>query len=239
MVEQEPKINASDASYKQYFSYQEVMEQFLSKYVPESLRGSASFASLRRYDSQNITRHWTDSREDLIWYAQTLKTVKREIYWLLEFQSAESKEMLFRFLQYEAIIYRALFDESILKTSGSSTLLLPILIYNGEKSWSAFRSTREIHDPIEDSTENRFQLQLNFDYFVKDIGRIDAKLLKQDSLPTRLFRLERIKNEKELVATIKDVANRFKHEEAHQELAYILCGWVKRVGLKRLDIDVK
>ena len=35
------------------------------------------------------------------------------------------------------------------------------------------------------------------------------------------------------------IYNRFRQEEGHQELARILCGWVKRVGLKRLQIDAK
>ncbi|MBQ7457197.1 MAG: hypothetical protein IJS54_06315 [Desulfovibrio sp.] len=54
-----------------------------------------------------------------------------------------------------------------------------------------------------------------------------------------MFRLERVKNEEELIATIKDLANRFKYKKGHQELARILCGLVKRVILKRLQIDAK
>lgn len=238
-ADKEQKINASDASYRQYFSYKEVMEQFVSQYVPEKLRGTVIYASLRRYDSQNISRHWTDSREDLIWYAQTLKTVEREIYCPLEFQSTAPKEFVYRFGQYVFIVYRALSDEGRLKTSEGSTLILPIVIYNGEKPWTAVRSMRDIHAPAEVNSENDFQLQLLFDYFVIDIGRLDPKLLEKDSLPTRLFRLERVKDEKELIQTIKDIANRFRQEEGHQELARILCGWVKRVGLKRLKIDAK
>ena len=123
--------------------------------------------------------------------------------------------------------------------ANGSTLILPIVIYNGKKAWQAVRSMREIHDPVESDLEDEFQLQARFDYFVVDMGRLDPKMLEQDSLPTRLFRLEQVKNEKELIATINDIANRFRQEEGHQELARILCGWVKRVGLKRLKIDVK
>ena len=236
-ADKEQKINASDASYRRYFSYKEVMEQFLSQYVPEKLRGTVKYASLRRYDSQNITRHWTDSREDLIWYAQTLKTVEREIYCPLEFQSTDPKEFLYRFGEYVFIVYRALSEEGSLKTSEGSTLILPIVIYNGDKPWSAARSMNEIHDPIEEDLEGGFQV--HFKYFVVDIGRLDPKVLEQDSLPTRLFRLERVKNERELIATVKEIANLFRNEDGHQELARILCGWVKRVGLKRLKIDDK
>ena len=70
-----------------------------------------------------------------------------------------------------------------------------------------------------------------------DIEQVDPKLLEQDSLPTRLFRLERVKDEKELIATVKEIANLFRNEGGHQELARILCGWVKRVGLRRLKIE--
>ena len=234
----EPKINAYDACYREYFSYREVMEDFLRYFVPESLRGTVRYDTLRRYDTQNLNRKWTDSREDLIWYAQTEKTVTRDLYSLLEFQSDESQEMLFRLLQYEAIVYRALYAEKSLKVTDGSTLLLPIVIYNGEKPWSAIRSMRDIHDPREANSYWGFQLQLLFDYFVVDVGRLDAKLLEQDSLPTRLFRLERVKDEKELIATVKDIAALFRLEPEHHELARILCGWVKRVGLKRLNIDI-
>ena len=82
------------------------MEQFLIYFIPERLRGGVNYSTLRRYDSQNISRNWTDSREDLIWYAQTEKTVTRDLYSLLEFQSGVSQEMIFRLLQYEAIVYR-------------------------------------------------------------------------------------------------------------------------------------
>ena len=128
-------------------------------------------------------------------------------------------------------------SECNLKTSEGSTLILPIVVYNGDRPWSAAKSMRDIHDPVEVNSENDFQLQLLFDYFVVDVGRLDPKLLEQDSLPGRLFRLERVKDEKELVQTIKDIAALFRLEPEHQELARILCGWVKRVGLKRLKID--
>ncbi|MBQ7606533.1 MAG: Rpn family recombination-promoting nuclease/putative transposase [Desulfovibrionaceae bacterium] len=236
-AEKEPKINACDASYRLYFSYSEVMEQFLIYFIPEKLRGRVNFATLSRYDSQNISRNWTDSREDLIWYAQTEKGVTRDLYSLLEFQSSVSQEMIFRFGQYTFIVYRALFDEKALKMTDGSTLLFPIVIYNGDTPWSAIRSMREIHDPREQDSDNGFQAQALFDYFVVDIGRLDPKLLEQDSLPGRLFRLERVKDENELIQTIKDIAASFRGEEGHRELARILCGWVKRIGLKRLKID--
>lgn len=159
-ADKEQKINAADASYWQYFSYKEVMEQFVSQYVPEKLRGTVIYASLRRYDSQNISRHWTDSREDLIWYAQTLKTVEREIYCPLEFQSTAPKEFVYRFGQYVFIVYRALSDEGRLKTSEGSTLILPIVIYNGEKPWTVVRSMRDIHDPA-DYVDGSNELVLN------------------------------------------------------------------------------
>ncbi|MBQ7607422.1 MAG: hypothetical protein IJU76_05580 [Desulfovibrionaceae bacterium] len=91
---------------------------------------------------------------------------------------------------------------------------------------------REIHDPREQDSDNGFQAQALFDYFVVDVGRLDPKLLEQDSLPGRLFRLERVKDE-------KDSAARFRGEGGHHELAWILCGWVKRIALKRLTIDAK
>ncbi|MBQ7608864.1 MAG: hypothetical protein IJU76_12995, partial [Desulfovibrionaceae bacterium] len=106
-----------------------------------------------------------------------------------------------------------------------STMLLPIVIYNGGTPWSAIRSMREVHAPREEDLEDGFQEQTLFDYFVVDIGRLDSKLLEQDSLPGRLFRLERVKDEKELVQTIKDIAALFRLEPEHQELARILCGW--------------
>ncbi|MBQ9536932.1 MAG: hypothetical protein IJU79_03980 [Desulfovibrionaceae bacterium] len=52
-----------------------------------------------------------------------------------------------------------------------------------------------------------------------------------------MLRLERVKDEQELVATVKNIANRFRQEEGHQELARILCGWVKREGLRHLKIE--
>ena len=170
---------------------------------------------------------------------KTLNIVDREIYFPIEFQSSDSKEFLFRFGQYVFILYRALFDEGVLKTQDGSTLVLPILIYDGDKPWTACSSMRTIHDPIVRDTEEDFRLQILFDYFVVDVGRIDPKLLDQDSLPGRLFRLERVKNENDLVATLKDIATRFRQEKGHEELAHILLCLVKRVVLKRLEIDEK
>ncbi|MBQ7739521.1 MAG: Rpn family recombination-promoting nuclease/putative transposase [Desulfovibrionaceae bacterium] len=168
------------------------------------MRGRVLRGTLHRYDTQNISRRWTDSREDLIWYALTEFPVKRHLYVPLEFQSDELQEMIFRFGQYVFTLYRALYAEKALKVSDGSTLILPIVIYNGEKPWSAVRSMKEIHDPVVEDTENNFQLQAGFDYFVIDIGRLDPKLLEQDNLPGRLFRLERVKDEKELVQTVKE-----------------------------------
>ena len=141
--------------------------------------------------------------------------------------------------KYVFIVNKVLYNEDDLKISNGSTLVLPILIYSEDNLWSKATSMRKIHDPLEQDSEDDFQLQLLFDYFVVDVGRLDPKLLERDNLPSRLFRLEQVKDEKDLIETIKDIANRFRQEDGHKELANILCGWVKRVGLKRLKIDNK
>ena len=62
---------------------------------------------------------------------------------------------------------------------------------------------------------------VNFRLFCSRYREDDIKLLKQDSLPTMLFRRERATNEKKLIPTTKDIPSRFKHEGDHQELGHV------------------
>ena len=92
--------------------------------------------------TQNISRRYTDSRKDQIWYALTELPAKRRISVPLECQSDESKELLFRFGQHVFTLYRVLYAEKALEKSDGSAIILPIAMYKGEKPWSAARSTK-------------------------------------------------------------------------------------------------
>ena len=228
--------NLHDSFYKLYFGFTLVTADLLRYFVPSDLLENLDFSTLERYPDTFINRNLHERREDLIWRVRSANGNWYYIYILMEFQSKNDPWMASRIDEYVAVFNNTLIRSGAVKPGEKLPLILPIVIYNGASKWTAPQSLSELQEPASEAL-NYFQPQQR--YLLIDIARLKTELLKSnDSLPTRLFRLERVKDKNEMLETIKAISSLFKSEH-HEEISSVLCEWLKHVGLKRVGLTDK
>ncbi|MBR3663613.1 MAG: Rpn family recombination-promoting nuclease/putative transposase [Desulfovibrio sp.] len=225
------KRSAQDIIYKRFFSVKEVVRDLIHFFLPEEARDRVDLSTLERFPATNSNKELRERREDLIWRVRTKDGVWCYLYFLIEFQSSNDPEMIFRIFEYLAIFLRALYRADVIKMDKPLPLFLPVVIYNGLKPWSAVKSLSDMQVQTLDVID-LFQPKAR--YFLIDIGRLKQELVQNEGLPTILFKLERAKGLEELHKVIKESKNRVSGEH-YLEIRRILTAWINNIGIKRIN----
>ena len=124
-----------DASYKSFFAQRRT--------VADTLRASASdiaahldFATLERMPASFVTRALDQCHADMLWRVQTTGGRWLYVLILLEFQSTVDRRMALRMMEYTAAIWKRL-DPDDLGPGGEYPFVLPVVVYNGGRPWTA------------------------------------------------------------------------------------------------------
>ncbi len=127
-----------DSGYKLLFSYPYLVECLIRGFVPGAWIGRLDFSSLEpvreahpgdeisvRYDDMIWRLRWRDSGEWIY------------VYLLLEFQSTDDPFMAVRILDYDGGLYRQIVRALKLKRGDKLPIVLPIVLYRGDRAWRA------------------------------------------------------------------------------------------------------
>jgi predicted transposase/invertase (TIGR01784 family) len=134
-----------DKRYKFLFSHPLFVRRLLESFVKERFVHKLDFSTLEKVDKSFIGEDFKARESDLIWKIN-YRTSPIYIYLLLEFQSTVDKSMPLRFLRYLIELYQSLHVDT---ESGNYPAVFPILIYNGDRPWTApLRSQDLIEDTI-------------------------------------------------------------------------------------------
>ena len=124
-----------DASYKSFFAHRRT--------VADTLRASAidiaahlDFTTLERMPASFVTRALDQRHADMLWRVQTTGGRWLYILVLLEFQSTVDPTMALRMTNYVTTIWMQL-EADDLGPGGEFPFVLPIVIYNGGRPWTA------------------------------------------------------------------------------------------------------
>ena len=225
--------NIHDATYKLLFGIREAAKDLLRYHVPADVLGNVDFDTLERFPETNIAKDMQERRSDLIWRVRTDVGQWSYMYILQEFQSQNDVEMVLRILEYVAVFLRSLYRLGLLKLTEKLPLVVPVVVYNGIRPWTAARSLAELQIPVQEPLR---QLQPQIGYFLIDIGRLSQESIENNkSIPSFFFRMERARTWTEMLAVLKDTIGTFSGER-HQEICRIFLHWFVHVGLRRVGI---
>lgn len=94
------------------------------------------FATLKRVPASFVTERLGQRHADMLWKALTVEGSWLYLFVLLEFQSTVDRRMALRMMDYTVRILRGL-DKDDLGPAGVHPPVLPVVIYNGERRWTA------------------------------------------------------------------------------------------------------
>ena len=184
-----------DSSYKKFFSRADMVESLVRDFVSEDLAQELDFTTLEPMPTVFQKHGQTERRGDLIWRLQWRDGSPCLLAILLEFQSTIDKKMLCRLLEYATLFLEQTLDDE--KSKGLTLpQILPIVLYNGAKPWSAPCVYGELSERERLAYERGIW---DFKYHLIDIRHLEESLVdKAKGISAWIFRFERAANVQEM-----------------------------------------
>ncbi len=115
--------------------------------VARDLALHLDFTTLERMPASFVTEHLGQRHTDMLWRVGTTWGGWVYILILLEFQSTVDRRMALRMTDYTTTIWMQLGNED-LGPRGEYPFVLPIVIYNGERRWTAATDIGDLVGPV-------------------------------------------------------------------------------------------
>jgi len=176
-----------DQGYKRLFSHPEMIRDLLRGFVAADWVAELDFTTLEKYPTEFIADRLRRRRGDVIW------RVRRGFEWLylyllLEFQSGVHPFMAARVFTYVDLLYQDLLRNRQLGQSRRLPSVLPIVLYNGRRRWTAPTDLDALIEPGPASLA-AYRPQARY-LLIDESTYADAELASQRNLVAALFRLE-------------------------------------------------
>ena len=147
------------------------------------------------YNNRFITSKYKDRESDIIY-----KVKNKNIFFIIEHQSTIDYSMVYRMLEYSIEIMRQIIQgkENKRKTY-KYPLIIPIVIYTGDKKWDAKLSMKEIKEKAQWYEEQEDISLVDINEYTKE------ELLKEKNLLSKVMLLEKSKNEAEFIENVEEI----------------------------------
>lgn len=164
-----------------------MVEDLLRGFVHEDWVEKLDFSSLERYNNDFITDDIRERLDDIVWRLRWGDDWLY-VYLLIEFQSAVDSWMAVRIMTYVGLLYQDLIRSGNLKAGSKLPPVLPLVLYNGEREWTA---ATDIHDMITAAPGSSGTYLPRLKYLLlAERDYQDDELKKLNNLVAALFRLE-------------------------------------------------
>ncbi|MBF0414743.1 MAG: Rpn family recombination-promoting nuclease/putative transposase [Magnetococcales bacterium] len=226
-------MNTHDLGYTKLFSHARMVQDLLLGFVHEEWVAGLDFSTLEKVNSVYVTDDFRKRIDDLVWKIRWQGTDRwLFIYAILEPQSTVDDIMAVRNAQYALLLYQDLRQSGTIPKNQKLPPIVPIVLYNGNKRWTA---SRDVADLIEESPPGLEAYRPHMRYLL-----VDEHLYQESDLNTMqnvvaaLFRLEKSRQIADVRQVIQELASWLNGPE-QQELRRAFANWVSRILLPRLS----
>ena len=218
-----------DPAYKQMFSRPRMVRDLLHGFAARGWSGALDFASLTPVPASFVSDDLQQRHGDLVWRVRFRDDRWLYLVLLLEFQSGVDRAMAVRMLAYTALLYQKLIGEGVLREHDALPPVLPIVIYNGRRRWSAAADVSEL---IASGGAALARYQPSQRYFLLDESRAGDGSLPRGNLVSALIELE-TNREQERLPNLLGALIELLREQGDEELTQAFRAWVAQVLLPR------
>ena len=201
-----------------------MVESLVRDFISKDLAERLDFKTLELLPTVFQNQEQAERRSDLIWQ---VKGYNGQLFWvaiLLEFQSTIDRLMVFRLLEYTALLLHQTFEQQADKGELLLPKVLPIVLYNGANPWNAVLSLRDAQ--FSEPQLREFD-DLHFKYHLIDIRHLEESLVdKAKGISAWIFRFERAANVQEMERLWK-VMFRALRNPAYENLRQEIIIWLE------------
>lgn len=176
-----------DSSYKFLFSNPELVRDLVMGFIPDDWLHSLDYSTLEKVSCSYVSDDLKQREDDIVWRVK----VDGEwvyLYILMEFQSTVDKYMALRMMIYIGLLYQDLIKQGQLLTEGRLPPILPIVLYNGDKKWTAVTNIADLIPEVSGLVAE-FRPSLKY-LLIDENNYTDSELANTSNLVAAVFRLE-------------------------------------------------
>ena len=172
--------------------------------INKALNTQLEVQDIEKYNSSFINKVFQNREADIVY-----KIKDRSIFILIEHQTKVDYLMPYRILEYEVAIMQSAIDLDKIKNKESKIpLVIPIVLYTGNKKWNAKKYFEENQEKIEE-IENGLG-----NYNLIDINELTEKeLLEDNSFISKMMLIEKSKNTENIVEILEKIVKITKEED--------------------------
>ena len=216
-----------DAAYKSFFSRQSAVKDTLRLGASELAR-HLDFATLERLPASFVTERLGQRHADMLWRLRTVESGWLYLFVLLEFQSTVDRRMALRMMDYTVRILRGLGKDD-LGPAGVHPPILPVVIYNGERRWTAATDVRDLFAPVPNELLGYLPRHR---YLLIEVQSLRA-LEPSDNVLSLIARFEQARSPERFEELLGEAAD-WLENATDPELARRLKTWIALVLVQRL-----
>ena len=202
------KNNPHDKGYKRIFSIKKNFLDFLKKYVGLEWAEGLTVDDIELVDKEFITDQFDTYESDLV-YKIHKDGEEAYLFFLQEMQSSNDFTMPFRILVYMVAIWLDYFkntDKNERRKKGFKLpAIIPLVLYNGEDSWTAERRFRNYVD--RNSLFGRYTV--DFEYILISVDELEREFIESsNTLVDNVLLSDRIREKEEWIGSLKEISMR-------------------------------
>ena len=224
----------NDAAFKRWFDHKRMVEDLLRGFAPAAVARTLDFTTLEQLPADYVDDDLARGQGDAAWRVRFRGAADEWLYLLvlLEFQSTVDRYMAARILAYTARMYLKLIRGGDLPSDGRLPPVLPVVIYNGERRWSA---ALEVGETIAAVGEALAPFQPRQRHLVLDEHALRVEDLPQENVVSAQIALEQ-GSVPEMAAVLRRVSallSGAQHASLRRAFAELTLGMVERSAASR------
>ena len=220
-----------DPAYKRLFSRPRMVRDLLRGFAARDWSTELDLDSLTPLPASYVSHDLRQRHGDLVWRVRFKDEQWLYVVLLLEFQSAVDRSMAVRMLTYTGLLYQKLIAEDVLRKHGALPPVLPVVIYNGRRPWTAPVDVAELIASGGGAALARYQPSQR--YFLLDEGRfIGGPDLPTGNLVSALIALETNRDRLRAPELLEALIDLLRKQD-DEELTAAFTEWTAQVLLPR------
>jgi predicted transposase/invertase (TIGR01784 family) len=216
-----------DASYKLLFAATEVVRDLVLGFIPDDWLHGLDYSTLEKVPASYVADDLRQRSDDVVWRVKA-GTDWLYLYILIEFQSHVDPFMAVRMLVYVGLLYQDLIRRQEVKPGHKLPPVLPIVLYNGGKTWTAPTTLTALLPQVPGLVADYLP---QLDYLLIDENRYgEEELAAMRNLVAAIIRFEHPANDQALLGLI-DLLNDWL--DGRPELKRTFALWIRALLLRR------
>ncbi len=190
-------------------------------FINKTIKTNIKIEEIEQYNSSFVNDVFGNEEADIVY-----KIKERGIFFLIEHQTKIDYSMPYRLLKYQVAIMESAIDENKIRNkSYKIPLVIPIVLYTGDKKWNANKFLEKSQEKIKG-----VNIRIG-NYNLVDVNDFTEKeLLEEKDFLSKMMLVEKAKNSDDIVSAVERILKVTKEEDRDLLKRIILIILNRKIG---------